>query len=57
MFDVYVGENVLEDERSVAFSLTFSDSTRTLNDEEVTIIFEKIIKEVEEKMNAKLRGK
>jgi len=56
IFDVYVGENVKEDEKSIAFALTFSDASRTLNDEEVTEVFEKIIKEVEEKMDAKLRS-
>ena len=40
VFDVYVGENVAEDEKSIAFSLTFSDSTKTLNDEEVTKVFD-----------------
>ena len=57
VFDVYVGENVAEDEKSVAFSLTFSDPTKTLSDEEVTVVFEKIITEVENKLNAKLRSK
>jgi len=57
VFDVYVGENVADDEKSIAFSLTFSDSTKTLSDEEVTVVFDKIITEVENKMNAKLRSK
>ncbi len=57
VFDVYVGENVGENEKSIAFGLTFSDPTRTLNDEEVTIAFDKIIKEVETKMGATLRSK
>lgn len=57
VFDVYVGENVAEDEKSIAFSLTFSDSTKTLSDEEVTKVFDKIITEVESKLNAKLRSK
>jgi len=57
VFDVYVGENVAEDEKSIAFSLTFSDPTKTLSDEEVTVVFEKIITEVENKLNAKLRSK
>ena len=47
IFDVYVGENVKEDEKSIAFTLTFSDSTRTLNDEEVTEVFNKIISDIE----------
>ena len=57
VFDVYVGENVADDEKSIAFSLTFSDSTKTLSDEEVTKVFDKIITEVESKLNAKLRSK
>lgn len=57
IFDVYVGENVESDEKSIAFALTFSDSNRTLDDEEVTRIFEKIITEVESKLQAKLRNK
>ena len=55
IFDVYEGENVEEDERSIAFNLTFSDPNRTLNDEEVMIIFNQIIHDVESKIGAKVR--
>jgi len=55
VFDVYMGENVESYEKSIAFSLTFSDPTRTLNDEEITTVFNKIINDVESKMSAKLR--
>ena len=57
VFDIYVGENVESDEKSIAFNLVFEDNTRTLNDEEVTEVFNKIINEVENKLNAKLRNK
>ncbi len=57
IFDVYTGENVAKDEKSVAFSLTFSDNNKTLSDEEATEVFEKIISDVENKMNATLRNK
>ncbi len=57
IFDVYTGENVGCDEKSVAFSLTFSDTSKTLNDEEVTQIFDKIINDVESNVGAKLRNK
>lgn len=57
IFDVYQGENVKEDEKSIAFSLTFMDETRTLTEDEVMEAFNKIIKYVEEKLNAKLRDK
>lgn len=57
IFDVYVGENVGEDEKSIAFSLTFSDPTKTLNDAEVMEVFNKIINDVETKIGAQLRNK
>jgi len=57
VFDVYTGENVKENEKSIAYSLTFSDQNRTLTEEEVTEVFNNIIKNVEEKIDAKLRDK
>lgn len=57
VFDVYTGENVKENEKSIAYSLTFSDPNRTLTEEEVTDVFNNIIKNVEEKIEAKLRDK
>lgn len=57
LFDVYTGENVALDEKSLAYSLTFSSPDRTLNEEEVMDVFEKIINEVEDKLGAKLRNK
>ena len=55
VFDVYTGENVLVDEKSIAYALTFSDPSRTLTDDEVTNVFNKIISDVEKNLNAKLR--
>ena len=52
VFDIYQMEN----EKSIAYKLTFKDSTRTLSDEEVMEVFNKIIKEVEAKTPAKLRS-
>lgn len=57
VFDVYTGENVSEDEKSIAYSLTFSDPTRTLSDDEVMQVFNKVIEEVVKKHNAVLRDK
>ncbi len=57
VFDVYVGENVQEDEKSIAFHLTFQDETRTLTEEEVMNIFNKTIEHVEKELNAVLRDK
>ena len=57
VFDVYTGDNVQNDEKSIAFNLTFSDVTRTLSDEEVMDLFNKIINDVKEKLNAQVRDK
>ena len=57
VFDVYTGENVNEDEKSIAYSMTFEEATRTLTDEEVMKVFNKMIEEVESKLNAKVRDK
>lgn len=57
VFDVYTGENVAEDEKSIAYTLTFNDYEKTLGDEEVMNAFNKIIKEVTSKCNAVLRDK
>ena len=56
VFDVYTGENIGENEKSIAYSLTFNNSKKTLTEEEITPIFEKIISTVESKCNVKLRN-
>ena len=55
VFDVYTGENVGENEKSIAYNLTFMDTKKTLTEEEVATVFEKIIEMVESKCEAKLR--
>ena len=55
VFDVYTGENVGENEKSIAYSLTFNDPKKTLTEEEITPVFEKIIETVESKCGVKLR--
>lgn len=57
VFDVYEGENVLKDEKSLAFHLTFLDNSRTLTDEEVMNIFYVIIDAVTKEFGAVLRDK
>lgn len=55
VFDVYTGENLESTKKSIAYNLIFSDDTKTLTDEEVMEIFNKIIDDVTNKCNAKLR--
>ena len=52
VFDVFD----TEDNRSLAFSLTYQSDDRTLSDEEVMKDFENIISKIAEKYNAKLRN-
>ena len=47
VFDLYVGKNIDENQKSLAYSLTFGDNNRTLNDDEITEIMNKIILDLE----------
>ena len=55
LFDVYTGENIDENKKSLAYSLTFEDSKKTLTDEEINKEMEKIIEFLNKKLNAELR--
>ncbi len=55
VFDVYSGEGIDPQRKSVAFNLTFQHSSRTLNEDEVNGPIEKIISRLEEEFDAKLR--
>ncbi len=57
VFDIYKGDNIGEDKKSIAYNLTFEDYTRTLTEEEVMEIFNKIISGIETKFKASLRDK
>ncbi len=57
VFDLYEGENIAEDKKSVAFRLTYQDVNRTLQEEEVMVLFHKTIEEVTKKHQAILRDK
>ncbi len=57
VFDVYTGEKIDKDKKSVAFKLVFQDDKKTLTDEEVMSIFNTIISKIEEKFKANLRNK
>lgn len=56
LFDIFESESLGEDKRSMAFSLEYYSNERTLTEEEVQKEFDKLIKKVSEKFNAKLRG-
>ena len=54
IFDIY--RDIEEDKKSMAYKLTFKDATRTLSDDEVMEVFNKVISDVESKLNAKVRN-
>jgi len=55
LFDIYEGAQLGENKKSVAYSITFRAEDRTLTDEDVNPVMEKILKELESKLNAQLR--
>lgn len=55
LFDLYTGTNIGENEKSLAYSLEFLDQNKTLTEEEVMPLFNKIIEDVCSKLNAKIR--
>ena len=57
IFDVYEGDNIDSSKKSVAFSLTFNGIDRTLTDDEVMDVFNKIIEKVISSHAAELRDK
>ena len=57
LFDVYKGEHVDASSKSLAYSLTFASSVKTLSYEEAMEAFNNILDKVKEKFGAKLRDK
>ena len=55
VFDVYEGENIADDKKSVAFHLIYNGIDKTLTDEEVMKDFNKVINKVETNHHAELR--
>lgn len=56
LFDVFKGKQIQEGYKSVAYNISFRAEDRTLTDEEVNAPMKKILKELEEKLGAVLRG-
>lgn len=56
VFDVYTGEHVEKGYKSIALSIIFQSYERTLKDEEINAIHEKILETLKKDVNAQLRG-
>lgn len=55
LFDIYEGVQVGRDKKSVAYSITFRSAEKTLTDEDVNPVIDRILKQLEEKLGAQLR--
>ena len=56
VFDVYEGENIPDNQKSVAINITIQSFEKTLNDSDLEKINNLIIKTVENKTGAKIRS-
>jgi phenylalanyl-tRNA synthetase beta chain len=56
LFDLYEGDQIPAGSKSLAFKLLFQAENRTLRDEEVNKLFEKLLQVLEKKYGAKIRG-
>ncbi|MGJ7043921.1 phenylalanine--tRNA ligase subunit beta [Thermoanaerobacterium thermosulfurigenes] len=55
LFDVYEGENIPDGKKSVAFSIWYRSYDKTLTDEEVSKVHDKIVMSLNEELGAQLR--
>jgi phenylalanyl-tRNA synthetase beta chain len=55
LFDVYEGEKIGQDKKSYALSFTLLDENKTLKDEEIDRVMNRLMKAFREKLNAEIR--
>ena len=55
LFDVYKGSQIAADKKSVAYALTLRSAEKTLGEDEVTAVMDKVLKALSEKLGAELR--
>jgi len=56
LFDLYRGEQVPEGKKSLAFALELRVPDRTMTDEDATVVRDRIVQALRERMGAELRG-
>lgn len=56
LFDVYTGDQIEKGYKSIAYSITYRSKDRTLTDEDVAKVHDKILSELSEKLDANLRS-
>ena len=56
IFDVYQGDAVAKDKKSIALSLTWQHPSRTLSEDDINIIISKCVNGLQDAFNANLRN-
>lgn len=55
LFDVYKGKQIADGKKSIAYAIVYRKEDKTLTDEEVNKVHEKILRSLEHKLGAELR--
>jgi phenylalanyl-tRNA synthetase beta chain len=55
LFDIYTGQGIDSNKKSVALGLTFRDSSRTLHEDEISLAVNKIVAGLEQRLDAQQR--
>ncbi|GFZ30528.1 phenylalanine--tRNA ligase beta subunit [Clostridium zeae] len=55
LFDVYKGKQIPEGKKSIAYAISYRDENKTLTDNEVNKVHDKILRSLEYKLGAQLR--
>lgn len=56
LFDVYQSKDIDNKGKSLALGLTFQHASRTLTDDEINLSIDRVVKKLDEKFKAELRG-
>ncbi len=56
LFDIYKGKSISSDKKSLAFSIRFRSTEKTLTDKEVDELYSRIVKKLEDNLGAELRS-
>ncbi len=56
IFDVYEGQNIAPDKKSVAMGIVLQSNNRTLNDEQINALIQTVIQALENKFQATIRN-
>ena len=55
LFDIYTGQGIDSNKKSISVGLTFRDSSRTLHEDEINTAVKEIVAGLEQQLNAQQR--